>query len=204
MRGERGDVSPLAGIDEEEVVVEGRVGALHEDAVLRPVDDVRPAAGLGQLAPPAAADSHDRDVEVDAVAARVREGELVPSGENAPGTWIASASSESGSSEPPVASSENNAWRSLPPASRAITQRSSVGEASAAVTRSLAKVTCSCRPSGADAPELQEPGDIGQVAELARRQVPGDRGRADLEVALDHEGISPRATRASDEESSPP
>ena len=57
---------------------------------------------------------------------------------------------------------------------------------------------------GRDAPELQEPGDIGQVAELARGQVPRDRGRADLEIALDHEAISPRATRASDEESSPP
>ena len=59
---------------------------------------------------------------------------------------------------------------------------------------------------GRDAPELEQTRDVGQVAELARGQVPGDRGRADLQVALDHEdaGISPRATRASDEESSPP
>ena len=57
---------------------------------------------------------------------------------------------------------------------------------------------------GRDAPELEQAGDVGQVAERARGQMPGNGGRADLQVALDHDGISPRATRASDEESSPP
>ncbi len=57
---------------------------------------------------------------------------------------------------------------------------------------------------GRDAPELEQTGDVGQIAELAGRQMPGDGGRADLQIALDHEAISPRATRASDEESSPP
>ncbi len=87
----RGEMSQLAarGIDQEEVVVEGRVRALHEDAVLRPVGHVRPPARLGQLAPPAAGDADDRDVEVDAVAARVRECDERPVGRNAPGTWIA-------------------------------------------------------------------------------------------------------------------
>ena len=81
------------GVDEEEVVVEGRVRALHEDAVLRPVDHVRPAARLGQLAPLAAGDADDRDVEVDAVAARVRErDELARRARTRPGTWIASGS----------------------------------------------------------------------------------------------------------------
>ena len=69
--------------------------------------------------------------------------------------------------------------------------------------RSLAERELLVQPVGRDPPELEQPGDVGQIAELARGQVPGDRGRADLQVALDH-AISPRATRASDEESSSP
>ena len=94
----------------------------------RPVDGSDQPARLRELAARAAAHGHGRDVEVDAVAAGVRERDRVPSGENAPGTWIASGSWESGASAQPVASIENSAWRSLPPASRAITQRSSLGE----------------------------------------------------------------------------
>src|SRR4029078_11535052 len=55
-----------------------------------------------------------------------------------------------------------------------------------------------------DAPELEQAGDIGQVAELTRGQMPRDRGRADLQIALDHEETPPRAPRASEEEPSPP
>ena len=118
-----------------------------------------------------------------------------PSGENAPGTWIASGSSESGSSEPPVASIENSAWRSLPPASRAITQRSSAGRGQRGGDALARERDLLVQAVGRDAPELQEPGDIGQVAELARRQVPGDRGRADLQIALDHEDAEDLAAR---------
>ena len=119
---------PALRVDEEEIVVEGRVGALHEDAVLRPVDDVRPAAGLRELAAALAGDADDRDVEVDAVAAGVGEGDPRPVGEKAPGTWIASGLAESASSGPPSGSIAKSAWRSLPPASREITQRCSHGE----------------------------------------------------------------------------
>ena len=70
--------------------------------------------------------------------------------------------------------------------------------------RSLAERDLLVQAVGRDAPELEQTGDVGQIAELARGQVPRDGGRADLQIALDHEGISPRATRASEEESSPP
>ena len=165
--------------------------------------DQPPGWASSRRPPPSTAD--DRDVEVDAVAARVRERDRRAVGrERARARGSRRDRPRARSSEPPSASIENSAWRSLPPASRAITQRSSLGEASAAVTRSLAERDLLVQAVGRDAPELQQPGDVGQVAELARGQMPGDRGRADLQVALDHEGISPRATRASDEESSPP
>ena len=65
-------------------MVEGRVRALHEDAVLRPVGHVRPPARLGQLPPFATGDADDRDVEVDAVAARMRECDELPVGTERP------------------------------------------------------------------------------------------------------------------------
>ena len=85
---------PARGVDEEEVVVERRVRALHEDAVLatsRRRATSRPAARARARSPPASATTATskstplRPVWVKATRA--------PSGENAPGTWIASGSS---------------------------------------------------------------------------------------------------------------
>ena len=54
--------------------------------------------------------------------------------------------------------------------------------------RSLAERDLLVQAVGRDAPELEQTGDIGQIAELAGGQMPRDGGRADLQIALDHEG----------------
>ena len=62
-------------VDEVQRVVGVRERAHHEDAARPPVRRHRPAAGLGQLAPLARREVDDGEIEVDAVARRVREGE---------------------------------------------------------------------------------------------------------------------------------
>ena len=115
-----------------------------------------PAARLRQLARLSAVEADDGDVEVDAVAARVRVRDLAAVGRERAGDvdriGIA-GERELGATRVEAKS----AWRSLPPASRAITQRSSLGEGRAAVTRSLPNVICSCRPSGATRQSCRRP-----------------------------------------------
>ena len=153
---------------------------------------------------PLAGDRHDCDVEIDAVAARVRECDLATVGRERAGDvdrGRVGGERQLGAAlgvdrEERVALVAAGVARDHPELLARGGQRG--GHALAAERDLLVQ------PVGRDAPELEQAGDVGEVAELAGGQMAGDGGRADLQVALDHAGISPRATRASDEESSPP
>ena len=154
---------------------------------------------------PLTGDADDRDVEVDAVAARVRERHELPVGTERP--WHVDRLGVVAQRHLGAAIGVDREERmALVAAGVACDHPALVGGRGQSRRDALApERDLLVQAVGRDAPELEQTGDIGQIAELAGGQMPRDGGRADLQIALDHEGrISPRATRASEEESSPP